>query len=94
MGGGGYVFIFLPPPPCPSPTLSGHMYYFIQEELPHMEGPLKGVRLLRTPQALYNFLQLPRTDGPGHTVGAAARAAQAPTPQRQAWGAGRVLGGQ
>lgn len=39
----------------------GHLYYFLQEELPSAETPLKGYRLLRTPNMLYSAMRLPPT---------------------------------
>jgi len=43
---------------------AGHLYYFLQQVLPGMDGPLKGQRLLATPRWLYNFMGLPPTYAP------------------------------
>ena len=41
--------------------VAGHIYFFCQEVLPEADGPLKGYRVLATPNFLYSWLQLPST---------------------------------
>jgi len=33
--------------------VAGHLYYFVQEVLPAAESPLRGKRLLQTPQFMF-----------------------------------------
>lgn len=41
---------------------AGHLYYFVMEELPNLEGPFKNRALIQTPDWLYSLFRLPRTD--------------------------------
>ena len=71
--------------------VTGHVYYFLQEVLPHTESPFKGVHLLRTPDALYRVMQLPPTNAAAAYV-AMRGGVPRPPPQPRVWGPGRVLG--
>ena len=54
---------------------AGHAYYFVQEVLPTLDGPLKGWRLLHTPRALYELLRVEPTYAPAAAVRMEQRAA-------------------
>lgn len=75
---------------------AGHLYYFLQEVLPTADTPLKGYKLLQTPQWLYNLLHVAPTDRPAAFIrlqpGANLNAAPAQQPAQRLWGQGRVLG--
>jgi len=74
----------------------GHVYYFLQELLPHTEGPMKGWHLLQTPNWLYRVMRLPPTTAAAAFVAMRAGRGGAPPPgaeQPRRWGQGRQLGG-
>lgn len=79
---------------------AGHVYYFLQEELPAMDTPLKGWRLLRTPEALCRLCDVQPTHAAAAFVrlqqragaGGAAPGAAPPARREHVWGQGNVLG--
>lgn len=69
--------------------VAGHSYYFVQEVLPHLETPLRGYKLLRTPDFLYRMLSLPPTHEAAafaHLRAAAAGVGRAAAPGGHNWG--------
>ena len=76
--------------------LVGHVYYILQEVLPTAESPLKGYRLLQTPNWLYRFLQLPPTTAAAAyqhmRMGGGPAAPPPAAPQGRVWGRGVQLG--
>ena len=72
--------------------LVGHLYYVLQEVLPTAESPLKGWRLLATPNALYRALRLPSTSAAAAYVHLqTGRRPEDAGPPARVWGAGRPL---
>lgn len=84
---------------------AGHLFYFLNEVLPDMDGPLKGIKLLKTPSFIYKLFNLSSTDNSAAFIRLQQRrAAQAAgTGINQAgaadqgarghnWGNGHVLG--
>jgi len=78
---------------------AGHIYYFLQEEVDSVESPLKGWRLLRTPDWLCAWMGVTPTHVPAAVMRMQQRAgggAQQPgvaggRPAHQ-WGTGNALG--
>lgn len=71
----------------------GHLYFFVKQVLPDMEGPFKDRMLLRTPDFLYRLFNLRATHANAAAVRIAERRAGGPAPAGgHAWGTGNVLG--
>lgn len=71
----------------------GHLYFFVKQVLPDMEGPFKDRLLLRTPDFLYRLFNLRATHANAAAVRLAERRAGGPAPAGgHAWGTGNVLG--
>lgn len=79
----------------------GHLFYFLKQELPHLDTPLKNMSWLqlRTPSFLYRWLQQNPTDVPAGQMRYAAAAGAGGAPARPAapagghvWGQGQRLG--
>lgn len=79
---------------------AGHLYYFLQEELPGADTPLKGWHLLRTPDVLYTLFDVPPTHAPAgvmrlqqnRAAAAGGGAAGGAGGRPHVWGQGNVLG--
>ena len=77
---------------------AGHLYYFLQEELPGAETVFKGWHALRTPSVLYTAWGVPPTNAAAAVVRmrqaqAGAGGPQAPVQRGHLWGQGQALGG-
>jgi Derlin-2/3 len=72
---------------------AGHLYYFVQQELPNLDTPLKNSKLLHTPMFLYNLFGVEPTYASAANVRLQERVAGgAPRPTGgHAWGTGRRL---
>lgn len=78
---------------------AGHLYFFLQEELPGADTPLKGWRLMRTPDLMYRLFDVPPTHAPSGVMRMQQNAAQraaggaaGPAGRAHAWGQGNMLG--
>ena len=79
---------------------AGHIYYFLQEEVDSVESPLKGWRLLRTPDWLSAWMGVAPTHVPAAMMrlqqqragGGGGGGGAQPVARAHVWGTGNALG--